>query len=270
MLNSVQKVLDVARGELGYYAPADPEPGSKYGRWLAETTGENWLAGPSTTVWWCCCFVSWVLAQAGVECRGFPSYNTDLVLANALPSTFVPVDSMDAGDVVIFDWDGNLATDHVGIVENFDGYELTTIEGNYRNSVARVNRTASMGCIARVIRPPYEECSHDHLEHPLADIAVDGWWGRDTTRLLQRRLGCVEDGEIWHQHPATCSVVEHTLGWCYDRSMEGSPVIRALQARLGVEADGLMGPDSRGALIKATCAASYGDAVATLQLKLNG
>lgn len=76
-------VLRIAAGEIGYYAPDDPQPGSKYGRWMADVTGESWLAGPSTEVWWCMIFVSWVFAQAGVDFPGSPSYNTDSTLAAA-------------------------------------------------------------------------------------------------------------------------------------------------------------------------------------------
>ena len=37
---SVEDIMNVAYGELGYYAPNDPEPGSKYGRYFADMTGE--------------------------------------------------------------------------------------------------------------------------------------------------------------------------------------------------------------------------------------
>ena len=53
---TVEDVLNIARGELGYYAPDDPEPGSKYGRWMADVTGEDWLRGPYRDISWCCCF----------------------------------------------------------------------------------------------------------------------------------------------------------------------------------------------------------------------
>ena len=59
---TAEDVLNIARGELGYYAPDDPESGSKYGRWMADVTGEDWLRGPSREIWWCCCFSSWCLA----------------------------------------------------------------------------------------------------------------------------------------------------------------------------------------------------------------
>ena len=51
---TASEILDIARREIGYYALDDPEPGSKYGRWMAKLLGEDWLAGPSTSVWWCC------------------------------------------------------------------------------------------------------------------------------------------------------------------------------------------------------------------------
>ena len=160
---TAEQVLNIARSQIGYYAPSDPGPGSKYGRWLAAETGEDWLAGPSVEIHWCCMFVSWCLAQAGQECRGFPSYNTDIVLGGRPP--LVPVEDMRPGDILIWDWDGNSATDHIGFVESYESGKLTTIEGNYRNSVARVDRTSSMGLISAAIRPPYGEAAQP----------ADGW-----------------------------------------------------------------------------------------------
>lgn len=177
-----QSIIDVALAEVGYYAPADPEPGSKYGRWMADLTGESWLAGPSESVWWCCMFVSWVLAQAGQECRGFPSYNTDATLAQRPPC----IDSGDAqpGDIVIFDWDGNRATDHIGIVYKRDGGALKCIEGNYGNSVAVVDRSASWGYVSAVIRPPY--CTPALPENfdldTVARQVINGDWGNGDER----------------------------------------------------------------------------------------
>lgn len=153
-------VLSIALGEVGYSAPDDPEEGSKYGRWMADLTGEEWLRGTSTEVWWCCMFVSWCMAQAGVESAGFPSYNTDLVL-QAGPRLVYREDAR-PGDIVIWDWDGNSATDHIGIVvEHEPGAlgRLVTVEGNYRNSVALVERSDVWGCVSAVIRPDYAEAT---------------------------------------------------------------------------------------------------------------
>lgn len=71
-------------------------------------------------------------------------------------------------------------------------------------------------------------------------LTVDGWWGINTTSRLQKILGTSVDGEIWHQWPAN-KQAGCTGGWFYDMTCKGSPCIKALQERLGVEADGIMG-----------------------------
>lgn len=153
---TAEEVLNIARGELGYYAPDDPEPGSKYGRWMAEQTGESWLAGPSTSVWWCNIFASWCFAQAGVETPGYPSYNTDVTLS-AGPA-LVYREDVQPGDIIIWDWNGDGATDHVGFVEEHAVGELgrlITIEGNHNNAVERVDRSGEWGYVKACIRPNY-------------------------------------------------------------------------------------------------------------------
>lgn len=195
---TAEDVLNIARGELGYYAPDDPEPGSKYGRWMADVTGEDWLRGPSREIWWCCCFSSWCLAQAGVECPGFPSYNTDLVLSANPPR--VPLSQALPGDIVIWDWDGNGATDHIGIIE--DPRVMITIEGNKDNAVKRVNRSSVNYLVRAVIRPAYSGVEGDH-ERPsasdpvagMAQLVIDGRYGNYPERVdnLYREVqSCVD------------------------------------------------------------------------------
>lgn len=80
-------------------------------------------------------------------------------------------------------------------------------------------------------------------------LAVDGWWGEATTRRLQEVLGTPVDGEVWGQWTGRRSVLKAaTTGWKWSGNPSGSAVIRALQARLGVEADGIMGPATINAL----------------------
>lgn len=184
---TAEDVLNVARRELGYYAPDDPEPGSKYGRWMAEVTGEEWLAGPSREIWWCCCFASWVLAKAGVECPGFPSYNTDIVLRSNPPR--VPLAEAKPGDIVIWDWDGNGTTDHIGFIE--DARAMITIEGNKDNAVKRVNRMTANYLVRAVIRPDYGETGAPTPPRPstsdpvagMAALVIDGRYGNYPERV---------------------------------------------------------------------------------------
>ena len=153
-MSKADDLLYIAASQIGYCADDDPEPGSFYGRWMAELTGEDWLAGPSREIWWCCIFVSWCLDQAGVECNGFPSYNTDLAIANSAGALLPNVHDAEPGDIVIFNWDGNSSTDHVGFIEANCGSWIQTIEGNVSNSVQRVTRDWS--CVSHVIRPNYD------------------------------------------------------------------------------------------------------------------
>lgn len=247
-------VINVAAGEIGYYAPNDPADGSKYGRWLAEYLGESWLAGPSDEVWWCMIFVSWVFYHANQSCPGLPSYNTDTTLEAARSAGIVvPASNMARGDIVIMETDSESpGTDHVGIVETVNSSYYTTIEGNTSSSVYSSNCVARKtryfdGTIAGVILPPYSGGSTTVPGG--GSIAEDGYWGSETTRAFQRHYGTPEDGTVSHQwEPNIRANPVLTTGWLCDETLIGSTVIRAIQRDLGVEADGIMGPNTIGAI----------------------
>ena len=163
-------VLARAAARIGYYAPDDPNPGSEAGRYWAARTGQQWLAGPSDSVWWCMLFVSMCLDECGqIDAIGGFSFNTDYTVNKVRQhpdAYFVSVYDAAPGDVVIFNWDGG-GTDHVGFVErNLGGGVLQTIEGNTSsgsygsqsagNGVWRRVRSES---IAYVIRPAYSDSS---------------------------------------------------------------------------------------------------------------
>ena len=93
-----------------------------------------------------------------------------------------------------------------------------------------------------------------------AALECDGIWGPATTSALQAHFGTPVDGEIWHQWPDNKRYLAGCCdGWRYDYTGEGSPLIRAMQDDLGVETDGLMGPDTVNALIKHLCTFSGAD-----------
>jgi hypothetical protein len=91
---------------------------------------------------WCALFVAWVWQHAGVEMEGgtapyaysgsfygwVKEHGGKVLPAGATPSP---------GDAVLYGW-GPTASEHVGIVESVLGNEITTIEGNYGDRVARV------------------------------------------------------------------------------------------------------------------------------------
>ena len=259
-MSGAQDVLANAARRIGYYAPSDPQPGSEAGRYWAAKSGQAWLAGPSTSIWWCMLFVSMVFDEAGqVDAIGGWTYNTDVCISHArargLP--FVTAAQAHPGDVVIFNWNGG-PTDHVGVVErNLGGGWIQTIEGN-TSSGAAGSQSAGNGVwrrrrhdsIAAIIRPAWRDGSLAASSSTApAALSVDGWWGQATTRRLQQVLGTPVDGVVSSQSAAWRSQNPGlTTGWEWVSDPVGSQLIQALQRKLSVEADGLIGPGTIRAL----------------------
>lgn len=103
-------------------------------------------------------------------------------------------------------------------------------------------------------------------------LAVDGDCGPDTVRQWQRVMGTTVDGVISGQlHPDGTYSRPNLYAVSYGRG--GSELIRAVQRRLGITADGLMGPGTIKAIQKhlgVTADGSFGPAtVRALQTRLN-
>ena len=80
-------------------------------------------------------------------------------------------------------------------------------------------------------------------------IAEDGWWGKDTTSALQRLFGTPVDGVVSSQSVDRKAILAAcTSGWEWTRMPVGSKLIAAMQQRLGVSADGIVGPQTINAL----------------------
>lgn len=75
-------------------------------------------------------------------------------------------------------------------------------------------------------------------------LRVDGYWGAATTRRLQQVLGTKVDGVISGQVKGSWNAALESVQW----GTGGSDVVRALQRRLGVTADGNLGPQTIRAL----------------------
>lgn len=75
-----------------------------------------------------------------------------------------------------------------------------------------------------------------------ANINVDGWVGNDTISAWQRALGTTVDGVISGQKNYLAKYMERIcsgrIGW----SATGSPLVRAIQKKVGCPEDGLIGP----------------------------
>ena len=256
-MTKIDEVLSHATYRLGYYAPDDPEPGSEAGRWLAKRMGQPWLAGPSTDIFWCMCFVSMCFDMAGEAAAiGGLSYNTDVTRSRM---TEVGIEDAQRGDVVLFDWDSDGVTDHVGIVEaNLGGGWLQTIEGNTSpsnagsqsagNGVYRRQRYYGIAC---VLRPKWSDEDAETTSAG-ADAMNDKWWGEATTYALQASMGLPANGWIEDQDEDNEEYFPRSgTGWDWvSNPHDGSDTIAELQRRLDVDSDGIAGPDTVEALQK--------------------
>ena len=234
-MSVAQQVLARAAARIGYYAPDDPQPGSEAGRYWADRTGQQWLAGPSDSVWWCMLFVSMCLDECGqIDAIGGFSFNTDYTVNQVRKhpdAYFVSV----YGDIVIYNWDGG-GTDHVGFVEkNLGGGTLQTIEGNTSsgdygsqsagNGVWRRVRNHS---IAYVIRPAYSDSEESRRTSALSNgpfvptptTLPDLILGLVATHWLQLPTGAgTHSPSVWHSH---------SLWSARSRTESGVPHLRKL------------------------------------------
>lgn len=135
-----QKLLNVAKGQLGYHEKADGY--TKYGDWYGKhvDTGSYYKTAP-----WCDMFLAWAADQAGVqdwtgEFASTPDHAMWFQKHHAWGHTPEP------GAIVFFSWSGGHSIgdiEHVGIVEKVDGHTLHTIEANHNNALGRAVRDTS-------------------------------------------------------------------------------------------------------------------------------
>lgn len=84
-----------------------------------------------------------------------------------------------------------------------------------------------------------------------AGLTVDGYWGKATTTALQKHFGLTVDGIVSHQLTAERSKVNNCCSsFEWDSTRIGSPTIKAIQGKVGVEQDGLIGTNTINAMIK--------------------
>ena len=245
---TVEDVMREAYADLGYCATDDPERGSKAGRYMAELTGEDWMAGPSWQIWWCCMWVSMILDKAKVRCAGFPSQNTDVALNNGARAHLVDKSQIRRGDILIFDWNWSTeATDHIGFATSspYGGY-VSTIEGNVSNSVKECSR--ALNTIRYVVRPDYAGQSATPQQFVTtpdydAELAVDGSAGHLTVHKWQEAMGTYADGEVSGQVADLYRYRRNVYAVAHDGG-SGSALVAEVQAKVGAEADGIWGMET--------------------------
>lgn len=154
-------ILRIARGEIGVKERPAGSNNVKYNTAYSghKVYGEGYA--------WCCVFVWWVFKKAKASKLFFDGKKTaycpsvgDWGIDKKLT---VSKSKGKAGDIVLFDWNNNGTSDHIGIIEkkNKDG-SYTTIEGNTSitsndNSGKVMRRKRYISTINYIIRPKYEK-----------------------------------------------------------------------------------------------------------------
>lgn len=170
-----------------------------------------------------------------------------------------------AGDVIFYDWDDSGKGDdtgwpeHVGIVEKVSGSKITVIEGNKSNAVGRRTIAVSGKYIRGYGVPKYGTSSsasssgNSSSSSPGSKLTVDGQWGKNTTRRAQQVFGTTVDGLVSNQpkdykddNPGLLSET-----FCWEKPVSGSsPLIKAIQKKVGATQDGRIGPKTIKAMQK--------------------
>lgn len=107
---------------------------------------------------WCCVFVWDVFRMCGASDLFYDgkktAYCPTLQAWGKKAGLSVPTSDVRAGDIVLFDWNGNKDPDHVGIATGIiNNGVFPTVEGNINDAVCAMSRQPGQVCC--VLRPKY-------------------------------------------------------------------------------------------------------------------
>ena len=109
--------------------------------------------GMTSATPWCAGFVDYILENCGDYDKvadwyknvGNKLYCPDVYASAQSANAVVDASQAQAGDLVLFDWEGDGTKDHIGIVTDVSGGVIRTIEGNTSDQVAQREYNASDG-----------------------------------------------------------------------------------------------------------------------------
>lgn len=258
-MTTANEILAKAASQIGYSRWNDPDAGTIYGRWYAHKTGSAGFG--LSGVPFCAMGVSWVFDQLNATDLipgGIFAYCPYGVNNARKQGRTVDPHTAAPGDIVFFDWNDDGLADHVGLVEANHGSYLQTIEfntspgtsGSQGNGGGVYRRARGFDAVQAVVRPLYDGVPMPETPHaPAYQTIPDGYWGKNTVKDLQRFLGTEADGVVSSQEIEYAHLFEGcTTGWEWTPAPEGSQLIASIQAKLGVDADGILGPGTVNAL----------------------
>lgn len=252
---AIQKVLDLARSEIGYFEKNsrnnldDKQANAGSGNWTkyaAELDRTNWYNGGKNGYAWCDVFVDWLfykcfgdpigremLCQPAKSAGAGCLYSAQYYKSAGRWLTQGP----QPGDQIFFTYAPGEYS-HTGIVEAVTGNDVTTIEGNTAEQVARRQYSLYSPNIAGYGRPRW-------------DLAVNGYSGGTAngaggnTAIAILKKGST--GEAVKLVQQALLKLGYNLGpggadGDFGKMTEDS--VRAFQMASGLEIDGQVGPDT--------------------------
>lgn len=122
---------------------------------------------------WCCAFVVAVFEKCGMA-DIIPCY----AACDQMISIFTKwgryysrgVRSVRPGDIIFYNWNGDLSSDHVGIVVQNRFGELSVIEGNKSDTVAYRSVGSMDSCVMGYGVPNYEATSESRIDSTSEDL----------------------------------------------------------------------------------------------------
>lgn len=183
---SAERVIAVARGELGYTEYPAGSNRTKY--W--EEYDKAFQGQP-----WCVAFLWWCFRQAGESAAFFGGGKTAscsmLLRWYQEQGQTVPVNNVQVGDILILNFsgkrvDGELDTEHCGIVvdmpitEPYGYVNIMTVEGNTTPGEERTKQSNG-GCVALKVRYPSQivgVCRPQYKEDDVPKIDYEGHWAQ--------------------------------------------------------------------------------------------
>lgn len=180
---TAQKILEIARGELG---TVEFPPKSNCVKYNDVYYGRKVIWGNYA---WCAVFVWWVFREAGASSLyyggGKTAYCPTLMQfhkAQSVKSDYQP------GDIIFFNFNGGKNAAHVGICEGTGMGLITTIDGNTgtgseANGGAVMRRTRALKYVVGAYRPAYEEVL-DLTEEQVRKIVKDELLKQEQERAM--------------------------------------------------------------------------------------
>jgi hypothetical protein len=252
-VGSAADVLRIAGAEVGYVE--GPNNWSRY------------AVGGAQNQPWCGSFVDWVLRHAGV--RGEPSsvWTPSGLQGHRQRGTAIDRNGpVRPGDVVYFDWQGRTATqgvDHVGIVtgvrqdgrvETIEGNTSPTDQGSQSNGGGVYRRVRPRSVIAGFGRPRYDSTPAPAPPPTNPDqVAAFRRYAaavniRDLTKAGTLRQGDRGAGVLALQRSLNLAAAK-SLAEDASYGPSTASAVRDLQRLFKLAQDGVVGPQTKGALI---------------------